>query len=313
MTPSLPSRDQPPRVCVVGSSNVDLIVQTERLPRPGETVTGRSITTVCGGKGGNQAVMAARLGAVVLLVGKVGRDDFGERLRQNYREQGIDTTHLLTDDSRPSGVATILVDDAANNCILVVPGANEGLTPEDVRGASAAISGADVLLCQLEVPLAATVEALRLAAQAQVKTILNPAPARALSDEVLALADLCIPNESELELLTGMPASTPEEAAAAAQALLARGPGIVLVTLGERGALLVDREGCKAVLPRPVQAVDPSGAGDVFIGSLAVFLAEGSSLLDAATKAAAVAALSVTRPGTQTSFPTADEVRAFLA
>jgi ribokinase len=262
-------------VCVVGSSNMDLVVRTPRLPRAGETLTATSFTTVCGGKGGNQAVMAARLGARVGLVGKVGRDVFGEQLRQNYQEQGVDTTYLLDADG-PSGVATILVDDTAQNCILVVPGANHALTPGDVRAAEVTITAAGVLLCQLEVPLETTAETLRLARAAGVRTVLNPAPAVPLPDELLKLADLCVPNETELELLTGLPAATPEQAEAAARALLRRGPGAVLVTLGERGALLVTTDHVDAIPPHRVAAVDPSGAGDVFIGSLAVFPAGGA-------------------------------------
>jgi ribokinase len=301
-----------PHVCVVGSSNMDLVVRTPRLPRPGETLTGTSLRTVCGGKGGNQAVMAGRLCARVTLVGRVGRDAFGEQLAANYRAEGLDTTHLLTDPDQPSGVAVLLVDDAANNCILVVPGANLALTPADVGRAADALTSAAVLLCQLEVPVETTAEALRLARAAGVKTVLNPAPAVPLDDAVLALADLCVPNETELEALTGLPATSQEEAERAARALLHRGPGAVLVTLGERGALLVREGGSLPVAPVPVRAVDPSGAGDAFIGSLAVFLARGAALEEAARQAAVVAALSVTRPGTQSSFPTRAEAEAAL-
>ena len=287
-----------PRICVVGSCNLDLIVSTPRLPVVGETLTASDFRTCCGGKGANQAVMAARLGARVSMVGKVGRDLFGDRLLANFREQGIDTDHVLVDAGQPSGVATILVDAAANNCILVVPGANGALTPEEVRAAAGAITAADVLLCQLEVPPETTAAALRLARGAGVRTILNPAPAAALTDEMLSLADLCVPNETELRQLTGL--ASDEEGA---RSLLARGPGAVLVTLGERGVLIATRDGCELIPALVVQAIDPSGAGDAFVGSLAVFLAEGLTLPQAARRANAVAALSVTRPGTQPSFP----------
>jgi ribokinase len=298
----------PPLICVVGSTNIDLTFRTPRLPAPGETLAGRAFHLGYGGKGANQAVMAARLGARVTMVGKVGRDVFGEGALRNYREQGIDTTHVLVDDGRPTGVASIVVDDAARNCILVVPGANLGLTPQDVRAAAPAIEAADVLLCQLEVPIDTVREALAIARAAGVKAILNPAPAVALPDELLRLADLCLPNESEVELLTGQSAASLEEAAAAGWELLRRGPGTVIITLGERGALIAEAASAEHVAAVPVAAVDPSGAGDAFIGALGVFLAEGAALRDAVRQANAVAALSVTRLGTQASFPTRAEL-----
>jgi ribokinase len=305
---------QQPHVCVVGSTNIDLTFRAARLPRPGETLAGHGFQLGHGGKGANQAVMAARLGARVTMVGKVGRDVFGEGALRNYREQGIDTTHVLTDAERPTGVASIVVDDAARNCIIVVPGANLGLTPQDVRVAAGAIESAGVLLCQLEVPLETVAEALRIARAANVMTILNPAPAVALRDDLLRLADLCVPNENEIELLTGgHTAATVQEAAAAAWELLRRGPRTVIVTLGERGALIADAVSAEHLAAPRVEAVDSSGAGDAFIGALGVFLAEGAPLKEAVRWANAVAALSVTRLGTQASFPARAEVEASSA
>jgi ribokinase len=301
-----------PRIAVVGSSNIDLTFRTPRLPRPGETLAGRAFHLGFGGKGANQAVTAARLGADVALISRVGRDLFGEQLLANFRAQGIDVTHVGADDERPSGVASIVVDDDARNCILVVPGANLGLSPQDVRAAAAAIRSAAVLLCQLEVPPETTLEALRIAREAGARTILNPAPAVPLSEEMLHLADLCVPNETEIELLTGQSAATLEEAAAAAWTLVGRGPSTVIVTLGERGALLADARTSEHFPAVAVEAVDPTGAGDAFIGGLAVFLAEGRPLPDAVRRAGAVATLSVTRLGTQTSFPSRDEAEAFF-
>jgi ribokinase len=301
----------PPRVCVVGSSNLDLTFRTSRLPRPGETFTGRDFHTDFGGKGANQAVSAARLGAAVSFVGKLGRDAFGEQIRDHLRQEGIDTAHVLSDDSRPTGVACILVDDDAHNCIVVVPGANHGLTPADVRGAGDAIRSARVLLCQLEVPLETALEAFRIAVAAGVRTVLNPAPAQPLPEELLRLTDLCVPNESEAEALTGHPASTLEEAIAAARLLLARGPRDVIVTLGALGAVLVNAQMAEPLPPYRVDAVDSTGAGDAFLGALAVHLAEGVELRTAARRAGAAAALSVTRRGAQSSFPTRAEVEAF--
>jgi ribokinase len=300
---------QHPSICVVGSTNIDLTFRAARLPKPGETLSGHGFQLGHGGKGGNQAVMAARLGARVAMVGKVGRDTFGEGALRNYRQQGIDTTYVLTDPERPTGVASIVVDDAARNCIIIVPGANLGLTPQDVRAAADAIREARLLLCQLEVPVEAVAEALSIARAAKVTTILNPAPAVPLPDELLRLSELCVPNESEIELLTGgQTAATVQDAAAAAWELLKRGPRTVIVTLGERGALIADAGSAEHVPAPQVEAVDSSGAGDAFIGALGVFLAERVPLGEAVKRANGVAALSVTRPGTQASFPTRAEL-----
>jgi ribokinase len=216
------------------------------------------------------------------------------------------------DRERPSGVASIVVDDQARNCILVVPGANEGLSIQDVRNAAEAIRSAAILLCQLEVPIATIREAFQIAKNAGVRTMFNPAPALALPDDLLCLTDLCVPNETELEQLTGQATGTLAQAKAAARSLLQRGPGRVIVTLGERGALVVDSQAADLFPAVVVQAVDTSGAGDAFIGGLAVFLAEEMALAEAIRRAQAVAALSVTRLGTQSALPTRTEVDAFI-
>jgi len=303
----------PPRICVVGSSNIDLVSRVPRLPRLGETIVGHSFHMGFGGKGANQAVTAARLGAQVTMVTKVGRDVFGENTVGNYRRQNVDTTHVLFDETRFSGAATIFVDDNAQNVIVVVPGANMGLSPDDVRRAAPAIRTADAVICQLEVPVETTLEAFRIAQAARVRTILNPAPAAPLPDELLGLCDLCVPNETETESLTGRPVTTVQDATAAGRMLLRRGPRVVIITLGARGALLLDGETPHHIPSVEVDAVDPTGAGDAFIGSLAVFLAEGAPLAKAVSRANAVAALSVTRVGTQLSFPSRAEADAFLA
>jgi ribokinase len=301
-----------PRICVVGSSNIDLISKVPRLPMLGETLTGHSFQIGYGGKGANQAVMAARLGAEVTMVTKVGRDVFGERTVTNFREQGIDTRHVLFDETRFSGVAPIFVDDNARNFIVIVPGANLGLSPADVHAARDAILAADLVVCQLEVPIETTLEAFRVAKAGKCRTVLNPAPPVPLPDELLQLTDICAPNETETELLTGLPARTSTEAEAAARVLRARGPAVVILTLGERGALVVDGDAVEHIPAVRVAAVDPTGAGDAFIGSLAVYLGEGLPLRDAVLRANAVAALSVTRAGTQTSFPTRADADTFL-
>jgi ribokinase len=286
---------------------MDLTFRTSRLPRPGETLTGQSFKLGFGGKGANQAVMARRLGARVSMVTRVGNDVLGEQTLQNYQRQGIDTTHVLRDEELGTGAAAILVEDDGQNCILIALGANAALSPQDVRAAESVIRESSLVLCQLEVPLEATREAFVLARAAGVRTILNPAPAILLPDELLRLTDLCIPNESEAELLTGQRVTTPDEARAAAAILQQRGAGAVLVTMGEHGVVVVDN-GWEHIPTSSVRAIDASGAGDAFIGSLAVFLLEGMPLRQATRQANRVASLSVTRHGTQTSFPTRSEL-----
>jgi ribokinase len=301
------------RVCVVGSSNMDLTFRVPRLPRPGETLAGSLFHSGCGGKGGNQAVMAARLGAQVSLVSRVGRDPFGDQLLGNYRNEGIDVTHIQQDGDRHTGTAAIIVDEQAQNCIIVVPGANAKLSPDQVRAAAGAIERADVVVCQLEIPTESVLEAFQIAKAQGVRTILNPAPAGELPKALLSLTDFCVPNESELELLTGKSVQNVAQAEDAGRALRAQAPTTVIVTLGERGALLVGdgvAEHCPAIA---VSAIDPSGAGDAFIGSLGVMLAEKWSLTDAVRHANQQAAFTVTRHGTQSSFPSAAEARDLLA
>jgi ribokinase len=302
-----------PRICVVGSSNLDLTVRTPRLPAVGETLTAHDFQVGCGGKGGNQAVMAARLGAEVSLVSCVGADSFGEQILQSYQRHGIDVRHLHRDPDRPTGVATILVDDQARNCILVVAGANATLSAERVRAAGEALAAADVVLGQLEVPVPAVIEAFRLARAAGARTLLNPAPAQPLPAELLQTTDICIPNETEIQTLTGLSVDSLPQAETAARRLLEQGPGVVVVTLGTRGALLVTRDSVQHIPAQAVQAVDPTGAGDAFIGSLAVFLAEGARLEEAARRASVAAALTVTRPGTHGAFPSREEIATRLA
>ena len=297
---------------MVGSSMIDLISRVPRLPKLGETLVGRSFHLGYGGKGANQAVMAAKLGAWVTMVTKLGRDVFGDGTLKNYREQGIDTTHVMFDETRFSGVAPIFVDDNAQNFIVIVPGANTGLTPADVQASKQVILDADILISQLEIPVETTLEAFRIAKSGNVRTILNPAPAAPISDELVQLADICVQNTTEIELITGQSVGNLAEAEAAARKLLFRGTRTVILTLGEGGALLVDKDSVELTPTVKVDAVDPTGAGDAFIGSLAVFLGEGLPLRDAIRRANAVAALSVTRIGTQVSFPKRAEADGFL-
>jgi ribokinase len=301
-----------PKICVVGSSNMDLLSKVPRLPKLGETLVGHYFHMGCGGKGSNQAVMASKLGAQVTMVVKLGRDPLGEITLKNYRDQGVDTTFVMFDETRFSGVAPIFVDDNGRNMIVIVPGANMGLSPEDARSASKPIQDADVVVCQLEIPVETTLEAFRIAREANVLTILNPAPAAPIPDELFQLTEIAAPNETETELLTGLPVRTLEEAEVAAKKLLERGPKVVILTLGERGALLVDSDGVEHIPAYQIEAVDSTGAGDAFIGSLAYYLAAGRPLRQAIQFANALAAFSVTKVGTQVSFPSRAEADAFL-
>jgi ribokinase len=300
-------------VCVVGSTMIDLVSRVARMPVPGETLAGTSFTLGYGGKGGNQAVMAARLGADVTLLTRVGGDTFGAGALANYRAAGIGVRYVLQDDRHVTGVATILVDDAAQNCIVIVPGANAALGPSDAGSAAAAIAGADVVVCQLEVPAATAIEAFRIARGAGALTIFNPAPAAAVPAEIWRLTGIAVPNETEAELLTGIPVTGDVQAEAAARVLLARGAGAVILTLGRRGSLIVTSGGAERIDPVAVDAVDTTGAGDAFVGTLAACLSAGLSLADSARRANLVAALSVTKAGTQTSFPQAEAAAEFVA
>jgi ribokinase len=255
--------------------------------------------------------MAAKLGAQVTLVARVGRDVFGQRMIENFRGYDIDTTHVTVDEANASGVAPIFVDDDAHNVIVIVPGANGALSPADVRAARDTILASSAVVCQLEVPIETTLEAFRVAKSGSVRTILNPAPAAELPDELLALTDICAPNETETEYLTGRPVQSLADVETAARDLIERGLQVVIVTLGERGVLYVDVETAMHVPALKVNAVDPTGAGDAFIGALAVFLGEGLSMSKALQRANAVAALSVTRLGAQGSFPTRAEFEEF--
>jgi ribokinase len=298
-----------PKICVVGAANLDLISYVPRLPRMGETLHGSRFHMGFGGKGANQAVMAAKLGAEVAMVTKLGRDIFGENTLKNFSSFGIDTRHVLFTEKAFSGVAPIAVDEEGHNSIIIVTGANDLLTEEEIEAARLAIASAQILVCQLEVPLAISLAAMRIAREEKVTTIFNPAPARpGLPDELYRLSDIICPNESETELLTGLEVKTQEQAAAAARVLLGRGAGKVILTLGERGSLLVTEKETVHVPAQKVKALDSTGAGDAYVGSLAFFLAGGKPIAEAMRRANAIAAISVQASGTQTSFPQAKDL-----
>jgi ribokinase len=292
-----------PRIAVVGSANTDLITFADTFPRPGETLFGQNFDLGFGGKGANQAVAARLCGAEVLMVAKVGKDLFGEATVRNFNSFGIETTHVKIVDGVPTGVAPIFVEPGGQNRIIVVKGANDRLTPADVDAAAAELSRVHTIILQFEIPLATIYHTVRFARAHNIRCIVNPAPAVPASLADLAGADYFIPNETEAELITGLPVQTIDQAAACAAALLEKGFRRVLITLGSRGSLLADASGHVHIEPFPVTAVDTTGAGDAFIGSLAVFLAEGVPEKDAIGRASLYAALSTTRVGTQKSFP----------
>jgi len=245
----------------------------------------------------------------VAMVTKLGQDIFGENTLKNFQSWGIDTRHVLFTDQAFSGVAPIAVDPDGHNAIIIVTGANDKLTSEEIEAARPVIAAAQIMVCQLEIPVEITLAALRIARQEGVTTIFNPAPARPeLPDELFQLSDIFCPNESETELLTGLTVGTIEEAETAARGLLERGAGMVILTLGERGSLLVSADGSAHVPAQPVKALDTTGAGDAFVGSLAYFLAADKPLTEAMRRANHIAAISVQSSGTQTSFPVAADL-----
>ena len=303
-----------PKICVVGASNIDLVSYAPRLPKIGETLPGSRFQMGFGGKGANQAVMAALLGASVTMVTKVGNDIFGKDYLNHYQQLQFDTRFVFMTEEAATGVAPIWVDEGSgNNAIIVVTGANDLLSAADVEAAREAIVGAQVVLCQWECSLEASLAALRIAKAAGVITIFNPAPARAaLPAEAYQLSDIFCPNETETELLTGQPVATLDQATAAARVLVERGARQVILTLGERGSLLVTADETSHVPTTAVQAIDTTGAGDAFCGSLAYFLAAGQPIRRAMAGANAVAAASVQKRGTQTSFPQRETLPAAL-
>ena len=303
-----PPRMKKGRILVVGSLNTDMIVRLDRLPGQGETMIGGRFSTAAGGKGANQAVGAARAGGRVTFVGRIGSDELGRSALANLRRDGVDVRYVVRDLDAPSGVAFIFVARGGENSIAVASGANDRLSSADVGRASPAFRQSDVLLVQLETPLAAVARAIALAFGAGARVILNPAPARPLSSRLLRCVSILTPNEHEAELLTGIKVNDESGAARAAEALLRRGVGAVIVTLGARGAFVADSSSRKLVRGFKVKAVDTTAAGDIFNGALAVALAENRELPDAVRFAQAAAAISVTRPGAQPSAPLRAEI-----
>jgi len=300
------------KIVVVGSSNTDMIIKVPHVPVPGETIIGGTFSIAAGGKGANQAVAAARAGGDVTFVARVGDDMFGEQAKEGFVKDNINVDHVLSDKDAPSGVALIFVGEDGENSIAVASGANANLSASDVEAAGDAISSADILIMQLETPLDTVLKAASIASENGVKVILNPAPAQPLSDDILKHVSILTPNESEAEILTGIKVQTEDDAAAAADALMAKGIETVIVTMGAKGAFVVTADSKELVAGFSVKAVDATAAGDTFNGALAVALAEGKALKTAVSFANAAAALSVTKLGAQPSAPTREEIDKFL-
>ncbi|MGG5288793.1 ribokinase [Pseudomonas shirazensis] len=292
------------KVVVVGSLNMDLVARAERLPRAGETLTGEGFFTVPGGKGANQTVAVARLGASVAMIGNAGDDAYGQQLLQALQVEGVDCQAVNTCAGVSSGVALIVVDAASQNAIVVIPGANGLLSAESVQRADSLLQAADIVICQLEVPQTTVAWTLARARELGKTVILNPAPATGpLPADWFPSIDYLAPNESEAQALTGIAVSDQDSARRAAEQLLAFGVGKVIVTLGSEGALLVSAQGCQHYPAMAVKALDTTAAGDTFIGGFAAGLARGLSEAEAITLGQRAAAISVTRAGAQPSIP----------
>jgi len=302
-----------PQIAVVGSSNMDLVVKSTRIPAVGETILGGDFIMVPGGKGANQAVAAAKLGAEVYFIAKLGSDIFAEHSLANFRKEQVNTKYVIQTDEAPSGVALIMVDDEGNNSIVVAPGANQKLLPADVKKAESDIASCGAVVAQLEVPLETIEFAAKMANDLKVPFVLDPAPAQELEAELLEMVDVLTPNETEAQILTGVEVTDEDSARTAATTLLERGVKAVILTLGGKGFFLADRDESRYVSAQKVDAVDSTAAGDAFTGSLAAGMAEGKTLLDAALFANYVAALSVTKMGAQSSMPTLQEVKNFMS
>jgi ribokinase len=303
-----------PRITVVGSLNIDLVARAPRMPAPGETISGQEFQTVLGGKGANQAVAAAKLGAQVAMVGRVGDDSFGQMQRQGMEALGIETNLLITDEEQPTGTALIIVDAQGQNSIVVVAGANGRLMPGDVEAARSAIEASDALLLQLENPIATVQRAAEVAHELGVPVILNPAPAPEgpVPASLLCNVDYLIPNELEATALTGIRVTDQDSEEMAASHLRAQGIETVILTLGARGALAISPQGTIRAPAFSVKAIDTTAAGDAFVAAFGVARCEGQSLVEALRFANAAGALATTRLGAQPSLPNREEVETYL-
>jgi ribokinase len=296
------------KIIVVGSSNMDMVVKTDHIPVPGETVLSGSFFMNPGGKGANQAVTVARLGGEVVFVSKLGNDIFGKQFSQLFNDEGIDTSFIVSDDDLPSGVALITVDRSGENSIVVASGANAHLHFSDIKPALDQIAQAGIILLQLEIPMDTVNEVVRFASSNGVKVILNPAPANILTPELLNGLDILTPNKTEAGMLSGLNVTNIENAKKAAKAICNRGVKNVVVTMGALGAVICQQGKCSVVPAQKVETIDTTAAGDVFNGALAVALSEDKDLEQAVIFASDAAAISVTRLGAQSSIPYRNEL-----
>jgi len=309
-----------PDVMVVGSLSMDLVLEVPRVPKVGETLAGYSFKTFVGGKGNNQALSAARAGATVAMLGKLGGDAYGEVVLATLKKNGINCENMLVDKSIGTGIANIWVGPTGENCIIIVANSNGKLSPEDVENASAVIIAAKTLLLQLEVPIETITKAAAVAKRGQAQVILNPAPAPpsgSLPVELLANVDILLPNETEAEILTGIKPHDDESTEACAVKLLSLGPKAVIITLGERGAIMVRQSAAGLeklhVDSFPVKVLDSTAAGDAFCGALATKLARGASMEDAIRYGCAGGALACTKTGAEPSLPKAADLEHLIS
>ncbi len=298
------------RIVVIGSSNTDMVIRTKNLPRPGETVLGGTFFMNAGGKGANQAVACARLGGAVTFVCKTGNDVFGHQAYQLFDDEGIDPSYVFSDPKNPSGVALILVDDNAENSIAVASGSNSNLVTADIDNSLDAIENSEIVLMQLEIPIKTIEYAAQIAKSRGKMVILNPAPAptEPLPLSILKNIDLITPNETEAELISGIPVVDETSAIAAAKRMAELGVKKIIITMGSKGAMLYEDGEAELIPSKRVKAVDTTAAGDCFNGALTIAISEGRSLKDAVLFANRAAAISVTRPGAQVSMPYRHEV-----
>ncbi|MGM8365805.1 ribokinase [Virgibacillus sp. W0181] len=306
-------RNNKPNIIVIGSFMMDLIVRTSRFPNVGETIIGNNFSRFPGGKGANQAVAASRLGGQVTMAGKLGDDEFGKEFQQTLTEHGVNTDYVLYDSCAPTGIGSISLDAEGDNKIIVVPGANMQYNVDDLKRLETLIDGMDIMVLQLEMDLNVVEAAVMIAKDKDIPVILNPAPATELSAKLLSHVTFLTPNESEAELLTGVPIHHLKDAERAGQKLLDLGVKHVVITLGENGAALIDKTGMHHVPGFPTNVVDTVAAGDSFNGALAVALAKGESLKDAVEFANCAGALAVTKVGAIPSIPELKDVKKLLS
>ena len=302
-----------PRIAVLGSINMDLMIRCPTLPRPGETIAADSSAEICGGKGANQAVAAARAGGNVTMIGRLGDDAFASRLRQNLYNQGIDTQHVLETQDCPSGLAVVAVEHSGENSILLVPGANAQVSPADVENTRTVIESCDALLVQLEIPTDTVAAALSIANAAGVRVILDPAPAPGAWITEFNNVDLLCPNESEATAISGSPVTDLQQAALVGTQLQKQIRGDVIITMGEEGSVLCTQQGATTVPAFPTTPVDTTGAGDAFAGALVVYWARHNDLAAAVRFASAAGALATTRAGAQSGMASQTEIESLAS